>query len=282
MQSTQNEKSKIILPTEKVRGTRINPKILLFYALPKLGKTSILSKLENCLIIDTEDGTESSNIEALKIKCKSLPELQEIGRAILEAKKPYKFIAIDTITEFEHWCEIEATNFYKKSTLGSNFKGNSVLELPRGGGYLYLRLMFQRWLEFVANLAENIILVAHVKESDLVVKSGKDEKGNDDYKELGKDNVSSFSIDLMGKDKQIACAKADSIAFMYKKLVNAKAGKAITPRFLNFNSDETLTGSRISRLRGEILISQMEKNGEQTFDDDEEGELKTFWERIYI
>jgi hypothetical protein len=279
---SQNLKQKIILPTEKIKGSRVNPKILLIYALPKLGKTSILSKLENCLIIDTEDGTESANIEALKIKCSSLPELQEIGKAIIEANKPYKFIAIDTVTEFEHWCENEATLLYKKSTLGQNFKGNSVLELPRGGGYLYLRLMFQRWLEYVTNLAENIILVAHVKESELIVKSGTDSKGNDEYKELGKDNVSSFSIDLMGKDKQIACAKADSIAFMYKRIVNAKAGKPITPRFLNFNSDETLTGSRISRLKGEVLISQMEKNGEQTFDADDEGEIKTFWERIYI
>jgi hypothetical protein len=275
-------KPKIILPTEKIKGTRVNPKILLIYAIQKLGKTSILSKLENCLIIDTEDGTESANIEALKIKCSNLSELNEIGKAIIAAQKPYKFIAIDTVTEFESWCEKEATERYKKSTLGSNFTGNSVLELPRGGGYLYLRLAFQRYLEYVTTLADNIILVAHVKDSEMVVKAGKDEKGNDEYKELGKDSVSSFSIDLMGKDKQIACAKADAIAFMYKKVIGSEKGKPITPRFLNFNSDEVLTGSRISRLRGEILISQMEKDGKQTFDDNEEGEIKTFWEKIYI
>ncbi|MFZ8360671.1 hypothetical protein ACO1LX_19940, partial [Staphylococcus aureus] len=52
---------------------------------------------------------------------------------------PYKFIAIDTLDAVEDMAEISATNNYKESVIGKNFKGKSVLELPNGGGYYYLR-----------------------------------------------------------------------------------------------------------------------------------------------
>ena len=35
----------------------LNPKVLLLYGAPKVGKTTMLSKLDDCLIIDTEKGT---------------------------------------------------------------------------------------------------------------------------------------------------------------------------------------------------------------------------------
>ena len=35
----------------------VNPKIMLLYGAPKVGKTTMLSKLDDCLIVDTESGS---------------------------------------------------------------------------------------------------------------------------------------------------------------------------------------------------------------------------------
>lgn len=83
------------LPTTKVAVTNLNPKRTIIYSQPKVGKTTLLSQLPNCLIIDLEDG--SNYVEALKVKVNNVKELYELGEKIKEAGKPYKYVAIDTI-----------------------------------------------------------------------------------------------------------------------------------------------------------------------------------------
>lgn len=39
----------ITLPTAKVAAERLSPKVFIMYSLPKTGKTTLLSKLDNCL-----------------------------------------------------------------------------------------------------------------------------------------------------------------------------------------------------------------------------------------
>ena len=41
---------KVKLPTEKVKSVTNNPKVMIMYSPPKCGKTTLLSKLDNCLI----------------------------------------------------------------------------------------------------------------------------------------------------------------------------------------------------------------------------------------
>ena len=79
---------------------------MIIYGPPKIGKTSVLAELDNCLIIDLEDGSDM--VDALKIKVNSLEELTEVGKEIMKNKKPYKYVAIDTISKLEEWCEAEA------------------------------------------------------------------------------------------------------------------------------------------------------------------------------
>jgi hypothetical protein len=42
----------IVLPTAKVAPECKSPKNLIIFSKPKIGKTSLLSTLENCLILD--------------------------------------------------------------------------------------------------------------------------------------------------------------------------------------------------------------------------------------
>jgi len=220
------------LPKNKVGAVRKSPKNMVIYGPPKIGKTTALSQLDNCLIIDLEEGSDM--VEALKIKVTNLIELAEVGKKIMQNKKPYKYVAVDTVTKLEEWCETEGKKIYKDTPMGKNFdkdnKGISVLSLPNGAGYLYLRIAFKRWIDRLNKLADHVILVGHLKDKML------DKKGKE---------VSSKDLDLTGKIKQITCANADAIGYIYRE--NDKT-------MISFNSQNDITaGSRCDHLKGQDM-----------------------------
>lgn len=203
-QHLQSTKENLELPKTKTPPTRKSPKSLVIYGPPKIGKTSILAQLEDCLILDLEDGTDM--VESLKVKINNLDELSTVGKAIISAGKPYKYIAVDTVTQLEVWCEDLATRMYKETAMGKNFdkegKGLSVLSLPNGGGYLYLRLAYKLWRDRLSQLAERIIYVGHLKDK-MLEKEGKE--------------VASGDIDLTGKVRSIVCSDADAIGYIFRE-----------------------------------------------------------------
>ena len=194
------------LPTEKVKASRKSPKNMILYGAPKIGKTTVLSQLDDCLIIDLEDGSDM--IDALKIKVNNLKELADVGREIIKQGKPYKYIAIDTISKLEEWCEDEGKKIYMKTPMGKNFEtknpGMSILALPNGAGYLYLRMAYKKWLDRMNLLADHIILVGHLKDKK--------------HEKKGKE-VAVKDLDLTGKIKQITCANADAVGIIIEKMM---------------------------------------------------------------
>lgn len=229
---------KISLPTKKVSASRKSPKNFVLYGQPKIGKTSALANLENCLIIDLEDGTDM--VDALKIKANNLKELSEIGREIIKANKPYKYIAIDTVTQLEVWCEQDAKRLYRDTPMGKNFdsdnKGLSVLSLPNGAGYLYLRMAYKKWIDRLNTLADHIILVGHLKEAKI------DKKGKE---------VAVKDLDLTGKIKNITCANADAIGYVFREDDNT---------MISFDSmGDIQAGSRCEHLKGQTFPLEWDK-----------------------
>ena len=237
----------IVLPTSKVKAERVNPKRLIIYSKPKTGKTTACAGLEDNLIIDLENG--SDYVEALKVKVSSLQELLDTGKAIKAAGNPYKFVTIDTVTALEDMIMPLAIKLYRATAMGKNFDGDTVVTLPNGAGYLYIRQAFFQVLDFIDTLAPTIILSGHIK--DKVV----DDKG---------EMVMSANIDLTGKIKSLICANADAIGYMYRK-----GNQTI----LSFKTSEEVTcGARPEHLRNqEIVISEM-------IDD----VLSTSWEKVFI
>jgi len=221
----------IILPTEKSKPKHIDPRVLLMYSIPKAGKTTLLSQLDNCLIVDLENGTDY--LECLKVNINSFQELEELIIA-LRKNNPYKYIAIDTITRLEEWAEKKATVNYKASNIGKNFNGESVLQLtsPNGfsPGYLWLRQAFNKYIDTLASLTDRLILVAHLRE-----------------KEIEKDSkmVSAKDLDLTGKSRSYVCsAFADAIGYIYRNEMNEM--------MINFKSAENVVcGSRCAHLAGQ-------------------------------
>tara|TARA_R100000329_G_scaffold8035_2_gene9482 strand:- start:1649 stop:2296 length:648 start_codon:yes stop_codon:yes gene_type:complete len=205
---------------------------MIIYGPPKIGKTTVLSQLDNCLIIDLEEGSDM--VDALKIKVKNLKELADVGREIIKQKKPYKYVAIDTISKLEEWCEEEAKQIYMKTPMGKNFEtknpGMSVLSLPNGAGYLYLRMAYKKWIDRVNLLADHVILVGHLKDK-MLEKKGKE--------------VAVKDLDLTGKIKQITCANADAVGYIYREDENT---------MISFDSMSDITaGSRCDHLKGQTM-----------------------------
>jgi hypothetical protein len=237
----------IVLPTKKVKADRVNPKRIVIYSKPKTGKTTAYAGLDDNLILDLENGTDY--VEALKVKISSLQELLDTGKAIKAAGNPYKFVTIDTVTALEDMIMPLAIKLYRATPMGKNFDGDTVVTLPNGAGYLYIRQAFFQVLDFIDTLAPTIILSGHIK--DKVV----DDKG---------EMVMSANIDLTGKIKSLICANADAIGYMYRK-----GNKTI----LSFKTNEEVTcGARPEHLRNEeIVISEMI-----------DGVLKTSWEKVFV
>jgi len=237
----------IVLPTSKVKAGRVNPKRMVIYSKPKTGKTTCYAGLENNLILDLENGTDF--IEALKVSITNLQQLLDVGKAIREAGRPYKYITIDTVTALEDMIHPLAIKLYKQTPMGKNFEGDTITTLPNGAGYLYIRQAFFQVLDYVDTLADHIILSGHIKDKQV------DDKG-----EL----VMSANIDLTGKIKSLICANADAIGYMFRKG---------TKTILSFKSnDEVTCGARPDHLRNkEIVVA-----------DSVNGALEVSWDEVYM
>lgn len=197
----------LTLPEGPVKASRISPKILVLYGLPKVGKTEVLAQLSDCLILDSEGGAEM--YDTMRVPIGSTKDLYDVRQAIIKKGEqraaegktgieifPYKYLALDTLDKIEEFAEVSATIKYKASTIGKSFTGKSVLELPNGGGYYYLRNEMSDIINDIAAVCPRLILITHVKEK-LLNKGGEDVKVND--------------ISLTGKLGSIICAKADAI-----------------------------------------------------------------------
>ena len=103
----------------------------------------------------------------------------------------------------------------------------SVLTLPNGAGYNYLRQSFQKWFRNLNTLADHVIFVGHLRDKYLT-KNGKEVKAND--------------LSLSGKLREIACANADAIGYVYR-------GEGATKISFDSSGNDT-AGSRCSHLRG--------------------------------
>jgi len=242
------ETAEIVLPTRRAVIERVNPKRMVIYSKPKAGKTTAIAGLDDCLILDFEDG--AGFVSAMKINIDNLSKLRQVGTQILNQGRPYKYIAVDTVTALEDMARVLALKLYKATPIGKNYEGENVLTLPNGAGYGYLREAMDYLLNYIDTLADNIILLGHLKDKQIEIK--------------GKEVIAA-DIDLTGKIRNIVCSKADAIGYLSRS-----NGQTL----LNFNTkDEITCGARPEHLRNkEIILAE-------TLED---GSYNTYWNRIYL
>lgn len=248
-----SEPKKIELPLSPIKALSQSPKDLIIFAKPKTGKTSLIAQLPDALLLDFEEGSDF--VDAMKIKVNSIATLKQIGDAIKEAGHPYKYIAVDTVTALEDKCIAYAEEIYSKSAMGRNWftdgkpKYGTILNMPNGAGYPWLRQAFTKVLDYIKTLAPRVILLGHVKDTIL-------EKAGSEF--------NSMDLDLTGKIKRITASKSDAIGYLYRKG---------NQNILSFKTnDEIACGARPEHLRNkEIVISEITDQG-----------LVTHWDKIYI
>jgi hypothetical protein len=224
----------IKLPTEKAKPKLKDPRILTLYSVPKCGKTTAVSLLPNCLIIDLENGSEY--IEGYKITVNDYTELEQVY-SLLKQNNPYKYVVIDSLTKLEEFSIQRATKNYKDSNMGKNFTGNNVLTLTSSEGYspgfMWLRDAFNKYIDLFSKICPRLILTGHLRQKE-IDKSGK--------------MVSSKDLDLYGKSRQYTCANSDAIGYLYRDFTNDLILR------MNFKTTENVVcGSRCEHLRGQDI-----------------------------
>lgn len=239
----------IILPTAKAPVLSQSPNRTLIYSPPKAGKTTAVAGLENNLLLDLEAG--SGFVSAMRYNCKDTTDIYNFCEAVKKSGKKYKYLTVDTVTALEGMCIPLAKQIYINTPQGKNFKGENVLHLPDGAGYIFLRNAMELMLNMLQDSCERLILLGHLKDKFLGNKAGVD--------------VSAKDIDLTGKIKNIACANADAIGYLYRK------GKQT---ILSFKTgDEVLCGARPAHLRNKDFVIAEEL---------ENGTIITHWDQIFI
>jgi len=229
--STANS-SGLLLPKVALPPTTKDPRVLILYGAPKVGKTTVLAQLPGNLIVDCEDGTDY--VSALKVKAHNMDDLEKIAMSLRNPPGQYPFVSIDTVSTVEDWAELRGTDRYKTNPTGKNFKGQSVLELPHGHGYLWLRLAYQELLGMFSGTTSRLILVCHMR---------------DKFLDKGGQEVAVKDLELTGKIRNITASKADAVGYMFRD-VRVNQGALM----VSFQTLEQVScGSRCEHLRGQLF-----------------------------
>lgn len=214
------------LPKEIIKADRVNPRNMIIFGNPKTGKTSALSSLKGCLIIDTEEG--SGFVDGIKIQVPKekgpvgkMQWLKDLAQQIRDEGYPYDYVAIDTMSEVDGWAEWAGTWSYMNSMQGKAFNRvggkpggeflpfgsldyESVHSIPNGYGYRYSRQEMMDIYDSLQGLGKVCtIFVAHVTDKAMVKLNGQE--------------VITKELSFTGKVKDIIARKVDATGYIYNK-----------------------------------------------------------------
>ena len=238
------------LPLGKVKGERVNPRLIVIAGFQKSGKSSSLAALENNLIVDLEGGCDF--IDAMKVRINNLRDYSDLIRALQVSDHKYRFITLDTATKLEDLALELAVINHQKSPIGKRWIGQprDIINLDRGLGYTLEKNAYIDLLSWIKPFCETLILVCHIK--------------NNSFKKDGEE-VSMVDINLTGQLKTMIAADADAVGMFYRKKNQS---------ILSFRGGESfLAEARPEHLRGkDFIIIESDENNVMTFD----------WSKVFV
>ena len=198
-----------------------NPKVMLLYGAPKVGKTTALSQLKDCLIIDTEQG--ANMVEGYIEEANNREELIEILKKAKDGHN-YTYVAIDTIDKIADWAD---------KSVCKDEGVTAIADLAFGKGFALSREKVLNTVKVLKELFPYVILIGHRKWAQAVLES--------------KAIVQPESLDLTGKLKNMLMADCDAIGYVYRDDEKDKL-------MVSFKANEALeAGSRSPHLRGKEI-----------------------------
>ena len=178
----------------------------------------MLSKLDNCLVIDTEQG--GNMLEGYFHTVDTKEELLQFYADATEGHD-YKYFALDTIDKIVTWTERDVCR---------EFDIESINDLPFGKGFGLVRERVMNNIKKLHSLCDQLIIIGHRKTASPIDNSTA---------------IEPESLDLSGKLKNMIMAKADAIGYMFREdeklMISFESGKALE------------AGSRCDHLRGKIF-----------------------------
>ena len=246
----------IVLPTD-FHEPEINMNSCILFGKEKCGKTTALSQLKDCLIIDTENGSKKVRAKALQVPDDKGPVgkmiwLKKVAEKLIEEGKKYDYVALDTLTEVNEWAEWSGTFRYMNSPQGKSFnrekdvKGNpikggefldpsdddyqSVHTLPDGYGYRWSRDEVMAIFNLFMKVARKcVIFVCHIEDKFIALRDTTDV-------------VVPKQLALTGKLRESLPRKVDAIGYVYNDKGVVK---------VNFTgTEEKIGGTRAKHLTG--------------------------------
>lgn len=246
----------LVLPTVP-HEPEVNMSSCILFGKEKCGKTTAISELGNCLIIDTEKGSKKVKALALvapedKGPVGKMHWLRKVAEKLVEEGKQYDYVALDTLTEVNEWAEWSGTYRYMNSPQGKSFnrvkdkngnpiKGGDFLDpsdddyqsvhtLPDGNGYRWSREEVMSIFNAFMKVARKcVIFVCHIEDKFVALKETTD-------------TVIPKQLALTGKLREILPRKVDAVGYVYNEKGTLK---------VNFvGTEERLGGNRAKHLRG--------------------------------
>jgi len=213
------------LAKKKRKAISSDPNLMLIYGPPKIGKTTILAELDNCLIIDTERG--ANMVEGYIEEVNNRDELIEL---ILKAKEghDYKYCALDTIDKVVEWAEKQVC---------AEESVRAIADLPFGKGFGLVREKVLNTIDTLKGIFPRVIIVGHRKTAKAILE--------------GATMVEPESLDITGKLKNMIMSACDAIGYVYRSEEEEDGSSEL---MISFKSNGALeAGSRSPHLRGKQL-----------------------------
>ena len=216
-------------PTKISRNLR--GKYMLFYGLPKVGKTTLLSKFPKSLILEFETGTNALNnayVQPIQKWTDAKSVLRELRKD--EVKEKFYTVCIDTADVAWSLCEKYICQQNQVQNLG---------DIPWGKGYALCKQEYEDFFREIAMLGYGVIFTSHSAEKNM-----KDEKGND---------YISLAPALPQRPYDIVNKMVDIIGYI-RAIKNYDTGEQKTFLFLR-GDDRFVAGSRFKYIEPRIEFS---------------------------
>ena len=233
-----------MLPTTRTsRETDYLKFIYLIFGIPKIGKSTILSKMGKVLVFATEPGHKSLEIFKYEVQNKKTGKLESPTRWIdfkicckdlVTEDHDFNCLGIDTVDNLWKWCS---------EYICHKHKIEHESDLGFGKGYALVREEFMKPINYLAQRGMGIIFVSHSKTSE---------------KELVNRKITYTDSTLPGSAAKVINGLCDYILYFF---VDVEGHRLIRTKGIETINAGDRTGKlpEIIPMDAELLIEELKK-----------------------